>query len=153
LEPNSSNELAKYEVKYELVPVNETPKNEKKKNITVTAQAAVTAIDAILLILAPPTAVAAGLFAAVPLFTAAACFTGVPHEAQNFSPAFTGFPHFEQLAIISLLAWDMYRQLLAEDTCPACLLVKTANANDVGKIGIAKQVGGALFSHENIDIA
>jgi hypothetical protein len=27
------------------------------------------------------------------------CFTGVPHEAQNFTPADKGSPHFEHLAM------------------------------------------------------
>jgi hypothetical protein len=104
---NSANELDKYEDKYELEPEpeNETAKNEKKKNTTITAQAAVTTINAILPMAAPP---AAGRFFAVADFVGA-LFTAVPHEAQNFSPCFKGFPHFEQLAMISLLTVLRYQ--------------------------------------------
>jgi hypothetical protein len=123
----SAIESDKYEPKYEprllFEVVNETAKNEKKKNTTITPQAAVTTINAILLIATPPTAaVTAELFFAAAGFAVAgfavagfaaadfaaagfavAGFTGVPHEAQNFSPSARGFPHFEQLAMFSLL--------------------------------------------------
>jgi hypothetical protein len=84
-------------------PTTEMAKYEKKKNITITAQAALTTINAILPIAAP----AAG-FAGFPVALA-------PQDEQNFAPSSISFPHFPQKAIISLLS-----------------VFKGANANDVG---------------------